>query len=220
MISPATGEKLSSAGGTRCDSRKVADTEVGDLQPGRLELGNVEHRLEVFLQNIQETVGKAPEEEERCDEDERPDWGQCRRRWDSRYSRRRKPCLRGLPLAPDATAPPPMVDEVFLEGSGRGQGLLVDRDGDWVSLASIYPSARTSAARGARGAARIRAVRYLILSSCNGAQTGPSRRTSLEQTECIVRSAHTHRVRISPAASAGAGVDLRYLQLVADGAMV
>lgn len=43
------------------------------LTTGGLEDGDLEHILEVLVQDIQETVGETPEEEERSDEDEGPD---------------------------------------------------------------------------------------------------------------------------------------------------
>lgn len=40
------------------------------MQPGGLEFGDTEDVLEVFVKDVEETVGKAPEEEESCNEDE------------------------------------------------------------------------------------------------------------------------------------------------------
>jgi hypothetical protein len=52
---------------------KVTDTEVGDLETGGLELGDTEDILEVLVQDVEETVGETPQEEEGGDEDECPD---------------------------------------------------------------------------------------------------------------------------------------------------
>ena len=38
--------------------RELRLTEVGDLETGRLELGDTEHVLEVLVEHIKETVGK------------------------------------------------------------------------------------------------------------------------------------------------------------------
>jgi hypothetical protein len=48
-----------------CDGRKekVAATEVDDLKTGGLELGDVEHGLKVFIQDIEEAITETPEEE-------------------------------------------------------------------------------------------------------------------------------------------------------------
>jgi hypothetical protein len=52
---------------------KVTDTKVGDLETGRLELGDAEDILEVLVEDVEETVRETPQEEERGDEDECPD---------------------------------------------------------------------------------------------------------------------------------------------------
>lgn len=52
---------------------KVSDTEVGDLKTGGLELGDVERVLEVLVQDVEETVCEAPEEEQSGDERETPE---------------------------------------------------------------------------------------------------------------------------------------------------
>ncbi len=48
-------------------------TEVHDLKTGRLKLRDLEDILEMLVEDIEETVGKSPEEEKRCDECDRED---------------------------------------------------------------------------------------------------------------------------------------------------
>lgn len=94
---------------------KVTDTEVGCLKTSGLSFSDVKNISEVGVEDIKETVGETPQEEERGNEDESPDWemsGSSARahRGDSRYSRRMKPVRRGLPPEPpETTAPPAMM---------------------------------------------------------------------------------------------------------------
>jgi hypothetical protein len=68
FVSPAL-QHFTSDGGVG----KVTDTEIGDLKTCGLELGDAEDSLEVLVEDVEETVGETPQEEEGGDEDECPD---------------------------------------------------------------------------------------------------------------------------------------------------
>lgn len=55
-----------------CDGREgqVTETKVHNLESSTLQLGDAEHRLEVLVKHIEQSVGEAPEEEERGDEED------------------------------------------------------------------------------------------------------------------------------------------------------
>lgn len=53
---------------------KVSDTKVSSLKTGRLGFSDTEDISEVGVEDVEETVGETPKEEERGDEDESPDW--------------------------------------------------------------------------------------------------------------------------------------------------
>jgi len=57
---------------------EVAASEVHDLEPCRLELGDVQHGLEVLVQHVEEAIGESPEEEQRDDQGERENQGPAR----------------------------------------------------------------------------------------------------------------------------------------------
>jgi hypothetical protein len=47
---------------------EITATKVDDLKTSRLKLGDFEDRLEMFVENIEETITETPEEEEGDDE--------------------------------------------------------------------------------------------------------------------------------------------------------
>lgn len=52
---------------------EIAAAEVHNLETSRLKPGDAEHRLEMAVQNIEKTVGEAPEEEQTDHKEERKD---------------------------------------------------------------------------------------------------------------------------------------------------
>jgi hypothetical protein len=56
-----------------CERSDEVGTEVGGLKTGRLSLSDVQGNLEARVENIEKTVGEAPEEEEECNHGDRDD---------------------------------------------------------------------------------------------------------------------------------------------------
>lgn len=57
---------------------EVSTTKVHDLETSRFELRDSQDILEVLVENIEQSVGESPEEEERDDQAEREDQGPSR----------------------------------------------------------------------------------------------------------------------------------------------